>query len=106
MFDLHNFSEPRAYYLHCSQRHMNYVWVNHDVVRNNFISAYTLGGTPWLEKVYASQLASGHVPEIELKAARQDALLAGQADREWIAAHARCTIDEVIAGFEKRQIPR
>jgi len=105
MFGFHNYSDPRAYYLHCSQRHMNYVWANQDVARNNFIAAYTLGGMPWLEKVYASQLASGYVPEHELRPAREDALLAGQGDREWIEAHAQYTLDEVLAGFKERQVP-
>lgn len=36
MFGFRNYTDPRAYYLHCSQRHMNYVWVNRDVARNNF----------------------------------------------------------------------
>ncbi|MGA8538112.1 MAG: glycosyltransferase family A protein [Terriglobales bacterium] len=105
MFGFRNYTDPRAHYLHCSQRQMNYVWVNQDVARNNFISAYTLGGRPWLDKVYFAQLEAGYVPEHELRPAREDALLAGQADREWIEAHARFTVDEVLAGFKERQVP-
>jgi hypothetical protein len=105
MFGFRNYTDPWAYYLHCSQRHMNYVWVAQDLVRNNFISAYTLGGMPWVEKVYASQLVSAHSSEDELKSAREDALLAGRADREWIEANAKYTIDEVLAGFKERKVP-
>lgn len=105
MFGFRNFTDPRAYYLHCSQRHMNYVWTNQDVARNNFISAYTLGGTPWLDKVYASQAASSYVPRNELQLAREEAQRRGQADRQWIEAHASHTIDEVLAGFKARLVP-
>lgn len=105
MFGFRNYSDPRAYYLHCSQRRQNYVWVNQDVDRNNFISAYTLGGAAWLDKVYASQAAMGQKPEEELQAARMQALAAGQADRKWIEAHAKYTVDEVLAGFRARQVP-
>ena len=105
MFGFHNYSDPSGYYLHCSQRHMNYTWNNQDVIRNHMISAYTLGGLPWLEKVYAYQLAKGYVPEHELTPAREMALSAGRADRDWIAAHARHTLDEVLADFKTRGVP-
>jgi len=45
------------------------------------------------------------VPERELIPARECAIAAGQADREWIEANARFTIDEVLAGFKGRQVP-
>lgn len=105
MFGFRNYSMPSAYYLHCSQRHMNYIWNNQDVVRNNFISAYALGGLPWLDKVHAAQLAEAYVPEHELTQARKDALVAAQADRGFIAANATLTLEAVLRGFEERQVP-
>jgi len=105
MFGFRNYNDPRAYCLHCSQRRMNYVWTNRDVARNNFISAYALGGMPWVETVYASQIAEAYVPEHELKQAREDALFAAQADRDWISSNARYTLEAVLTGFKERQVP-
>ncbi|MGD1097627.1 MAG: glycosyltransferase family 2 protein [Bryobacteraceae bacterium] len=105
MFGFRNYNDPRAYYLHCSQRKMNYVWANFDLVRNNFISAYALGGIPWLDRVYAAQLAEGYVPKHELEQAREDALLAAQADRDWIETKAKYSLERVLAEFKERRVP-
>jgi glycosyltransferase involved in cell wall biosynthesis len=105
MFGLRNYSDPRTYLLHCSQRQMNYVWANFDLVRNNFISAYALGGAPWLDRVYAGQLAEGYVPKNELDQAREDALVAAQADRDWIQNNAKLTLETVLAKFKERRVP-
>jgi hypothetical protein len=104
-FGLRNYTDPRAYILHCSQRHMNYTWTNQDVVRNNMISAYTLGGRPWLDRVYEYQLSLGRVPEHELTPAREMAIEAGESDRAWIEQNASYTLEEVLAGFKERNVP-
>jgi glycosyltransferase involved in cell wall biosynthesis len=105
MFGFRNYCDPRAYCLHCSQRKMNYVWSSQDLARNNFISAYALGGKPWLDKVYGAQIAEKYVPEHELKQAREHAMFTAQVDRDWIGTNAKLTLESVLAGFKERKLP-
>ena len=84
---------------------MNYTWTNHDLNRNNFISAYALGGQQWLDTVYASQIAAKYTPENELRQARDEALIAAQDDRKWIESNSKHNLEELLAGFKNRQIP-
>ena len=76
-----------------------YKWTNEMLHHNFMLSAYTVGGYEWLQRLYAIywDIRKGNQRYLrDLKQLRREALAVGQEDRNWIAARADCTLDELL----------
>ena len=79
-----------------------YNWNSKDLHRNFMIAAFTLGGEEFLEPVYQNYLKGcrGVRKYIEdLKKLRVEAIMLATPDYEWTQAHAKRTLNEVLADF-------
>ena len=78
-----------------------YFWTNEGIWFNFMVAAYALGGDKYIQTYYDN--VKGNIRERyheNLTKIRDDAIAAGQEDREFIEANAIYTVDEVIAWWE------
>jgi glycosyltransferase involved in cell wall biosynthesis len=77
----------------------NYGWTNEDVWFNHMLSAYTIGGEPWLDLLYqkyrdeCKHMAAWLANVEKLHAT---VLEIGQEDRAWIAERQQMSLDELL----------
>jgi glycosyltransferase involved in cell wall biosynthesis len=76
-----------------------YSWNNEQLHHNFMLSAFTVGGYGWLQRIYDVYRAqrAGNVRYLEdLNEERRGAIQDGMEDREWIAARQKCSLDELL----------
>jgi len=82
-----------------------YFWTNEGIWFNFMVAAYALGGDKYIQTYYDNVKAKiGERYHENLTKIRDDAIAAGQEDREFIEANAKFTLDEVISTWDDERI--
>lgn len=119
MFDREVWLHPKAYHFH-SNYPRNYgskikegltiqirgdpyrLIGNDNLIRNAMICSYTLGGEPWIQRVYeywSKRVRSKYV----LNGIREDARASAEEEYQWILDNAHHTLDEVLQDLHQRK---
>lgn len=83
-------------HLHYSR---GYSWTNEQLHFNFMLSAYTIGGYSWLQRMYSvyQEQRRGNKRYLDdLNNLRRQVLSEGAEDRSWIAARQKMTLDEML----------
>jgi glycosyltransferase involved in cell wall biosynthesis len=77
-----------------------YSWTNELLHGNFLLSSYTIGGYPWLQRIYKRYWETRKANQRyldDLKDLRRWALSVGAEDRTWISKRQKLTLDELLA---------
>lgn len=83
-------------HLHYSR---GYSWNNEQLHFNFMLSAYTIGGYPWLQRmynVYYEQRKGNKRYVDDLNDLRRQVLSEGAEDRQWMAERQKCSLDDML----------
>jgi len=87
--------DPRCLVFHLSAGR-KYTWTSDNLIHNMILTAYTLGGFKWAERIFVTYLDKQGTDIEALEKLYQDAITQGKTKRDMIEARQICTLEELL----------
>lgn len=88
-------SVPKAVVWH-SRFKRGYVYFGHDLIHNQMLSAYTVAGEKWAERVLITYLDKGGTNEEFVKELYRQALAEGASDRRYVLENQQISFNDIL----------